>query len=306
MRVLACANQKGGVGKTTCSLNICYSLANTYNQRVLLIDMDSQASSSLNLGLDVADEGVHTIDELLDPLIRNRKISWDLIEECIYTPTYTDRQRDPENGMKWVTIERPFGFDIIPSELYLSVIEMLMGIAGGATKTGINMHYLEMITDRIEEQGIYDWIIIDTPPSLGPLSICSVAAARDGIIIVSNLDVMSTRGITSFIESANTVKNFNKNHRGILGILLSLYSDRRTIDRSIDKWVQEFLPIPTFDTRIPDTADVKKANSSALLVSQINKKARAAFDSLCAEIMYAVEHPEEPIGSARKAAMGEL
>ena len=89
----------------------------------------------------------------------------------------------------------------------------------------------------------------------------------------------------------------------ILGILLALYSERRTVDRTLDSWVKEFLPIPTFDTRIPETADVKKANSAMLLVSQINKKSQTAYEKLCAEIIYALDNPTEPIGSLRKTMM---
>ena len=308
MKVLCCGNQKGGVSKTTCTLNICYSLANTYGYKVLLIDMDSQGSSSLNLGIDVASEDVHTIDDILDPYVKGmtKKISWEALQQCIYTPTYQDRMRDPDNKMRWLQIDVPFGFDVIPASLYLSVVEMTMGVVGGASRQGINQFYLRDVMNVIAQNTDYDFVIIDTPPSLGALSINALAAAEDGVIIVSNLDVMSMRGITTFIESTETVQRYNPNHRGILGIMLSLYSDRRSVDRSIEQWVQEFLPIPTFDTRIPETADVKKANSSMLLVSQLNKKAKAAFDNVCMEIIYATEHPGEPIGSARKAIMEEL
>lgn len=301
MYVLAVGNQKGGVGKTSNTLNICYALANSYNKKVLLIDMDSQGSAGLNLGIDIADDNVHTIDELLDPMVKQtvRAQPWEAIKQCIYTPTYQNRERDPENQMKWMIVNTPFGFDILPSSLYLSVVELTMGVVGGASGRGISMFYLKTITDEIGRHGDYDICIIDTPPSLGALSINSMAAAKDGIIISSNLDVMAIRGIDSFIESSEAVKNVNPAHRGILGILLSLYSDRRQVDRSIDDWVKRFLPIPTFDSRIPESADAKKANSANLLFSQINKKGREAYIDLCAEILYALENPDKPIGSAK-------
>ena len=301
MYILAVGNQKGGVGKTSNALNICYALSNFYNKKVLLIDMDSQGSAGLNLGIDIADEDTHTIEELLEPMV-NQKIRsqpWEAIRQCIYTPTYQDRERMVDNQMKWELVDKPFGFDILPSSLYLSVVELMMGVAGGVTGRGINMFYLKAITDIIGEYSDYDFCIIDTPPSLGALSINSMAAAVDGIIISSNLDVMAIRGIDSFIESSETVQRVNPEHRGILGILLSLYSDRRVIDRSIDEWVKRFLPIPTFDTRIPESADAKKANSANLLFSQINKKAKESYKNLAKEIIFAVENPNEPIGSAR-------
>ena len=301
MYVLTIGNQKGGVSKSTSCLNLSYALSNYCNKKVLLIDMDSQGSAGLNLGLDIADDNIHTIEELLEPMVKGqiRMQPWEAIKQCIYTPTFEDRERDPDNQMQWKVIQKPFGFDIIPSSLYLSVVELTMGIVGGASGRGINMFYLKTITDEIERYSDYDFCIIDTPPSLGALSINSMAAAKDGIIIASNLDVMAIRGIDSFIESSETVKMANPEHRGILGILLALYSDRRIIDRSIDEWVKRFLPIPTFDSRIPESADAKKANSANLLFSQINKKGREAYINLANEIIYAVENPDKPIGSAK-------
>ena len=117
MKVLCVGNQKGGVSKTTTSLNLCYSLAKTYNKKVLLIDMDSQGSASLNLQIDVASEDVHTIDELLEPIVLRQQgsIPWEALKECIYTPTFTDRVRDENDRMKWKQVNTPFGFDLTPS-----------------------------------------------------------------------------------------------------------------------------------------------------------------------------------------------
>ena len=298
--MICMGNQKGGCAKTTTSLNVCYSLANTYGMKTLLIDMDSQGSSSLCLGIDVSRDETNTIDELIDILIEDpkQKIPWEEIQEYIYTPTFEDRQRDSDNGMKWVKVNVPFGFDCMPASLNLSLTEMNMGIVGGSKYGHIYQNYLKDIVAVIEENSDYDYIVIDTPPSLGPLSVNSMCAARDGIVLCSNTDVISLRGCFRFIGSVETIKKMNDNHRGMLGILLTLYSERRVVDRSIDDWVEEFLPIPTFNTRIPETSDVKKANSSMLLVSQINKKAKAAFDSLTAEIIDACNHPEKKIGSA--------
>lgn len=299
MKILTVGNQKGGVGKSTISLNLCYSLANTYGKKVLLIDMDSQGSSSLNLGIDISDEDINTIDMLLEPVVtqQTKTFDWDEVKNYIYTPTYQNRKRDPENRMQWVTIATPFGFDCIPSSLHLSVVELQMGLIGGMTNRSIYAYYLRDLLDVIQQHVDYDYVVIDTPPSLGSLSVNAMAAAKDGIIVTSNTDVMSLRGVDSFIESAETVKRLNKNHRGIIGILLSLYSERRTVDRAIDDWVESFLPIPTFKTRIPESSDVKKANSSMVLFSQINKKGKAAFDAFAAEVIAAVEHPELPVGS---------
>lgn len=298
--VLTISNQKGGVSKTSTTLNLSYALAKK-GEKVLIIDMDSQGSAGLNLGIQVSNDDINTIELLLDPLVNNpnKEIPWEIVKEFIYTPTFADRKRDPENQMKWVDTETPFGVDIIPSSLDLSIVELKMGIASGVRKEGIRTDYLSKIIDVIAENSDYTFIIIDTPPALGALSMNAVGAAKDGIIIVSNLDMMSIRGISTFIETAETVKKIKDEHRGVLGILFCLYSERRVIDRSIDEWVKEFLPIPTFDTRIPESSSFKKANSALLLASQIDKKIEKAFMSFADEVIYAVNNPNELIGSAR-------
>ena len=293
--VIAVANQKGGVGKTTTAINLAYAMSQA-GKKVLVIDMDMQGSASLNLGIDTEDDETNTIDILMEERIKRptSPVEWDEVKQFIYEPTYPDRKRDPDNHMKWIDCRTPFGFYILPSSLRLSVAELHMGLAGGVTRKGLRHDYLSKITDCISEHTDIDYIIIDTPPSLGALSLNSIAAATSGCIIVSSLDVMAVRGIATFIETTETIKRLIPGHRGILGILLGLYCERRIIDRNIDDWVKDFLPIPTFDTRIPDSQSFKKANSAMMVACQLDKKIDVAYKSLATEVIHAVEYPEIP------------
>lgn len=299
-RTICLGNQKGGVAKTNTSLNLAATLAGPhFNFKVLLIDLDSQGSASLNLGIDITNEDVNTIDVLLGAYVNREieKFDWEDVQNFIYTPTYFARKR-VEGTIEWETVSLPFGFDCMPSSLPLSLVELKMGIAASKTKEQvIYSYYVYDLIKCIEENANYDYIIIDTPPSLGALSVNAMTAATSGIIIPSNLDIMSYRGILSFQESAEYAKRAARargiDHRGILGILLSLYSERRSVDRALEEYIHDFYPTPTFQTQIRESSDCKRAAAEGLLFTQINKKAKEDFIKLATEVITAIEMPEE-------------
>ena len=261
----------------------------------MLIDLDSQGSASLNLGINITDDDVNTIDELLGAYVTKQitAFGWDDVKNFIYTPTYLARRRVP-NSSKWETVQLPFGFDVMPSALPLSVVELQMSLAANGGK--IYSYYVYDMIECIKQNADYDYIVLDTPPALGAISVSSMTAAVDGIIIPSNLDIMSFRGIQSFKESADYVVRASESrgikHRGILGILLSLYSERRSVDRALEEYVHEFYPTPTFQSQIRESSDAKRANAESLLFSQINKKAKEDFDALVDEIEFAINDKE--------------
>lgn len=298
--VLALGNQKGGCSKTSTCLNLGYALSKL-GKKVLLVDMDSQQSLALNVGVDFqkSKEFPYTVDEILDEVIinPNKKLQWEEVKKCIYTPTFVNSIRDPENKMKWKEVNEPFGFDVMPGALNLSVIDLKISMAVGVRRF-FQTDYLDRILTVLKQNSDYDYILIDTPPSLGGLSLTAYTAAKDGIIVVSSLDVMSVRGINTFITTTETVKKNVPGHRGILGIVLALYSERRVVDRDINEWVKDFLPIPTFNTRIPESGFFKRANSNTLVASQLDKKVYKSFISLANEVVHACENPDDLIGSA--------
>lgn len=318
--VIANANAKGGIGKTTNSLGLSYALSHL-GFNVLLIDGDPQASSTNDLCIDP--DSCNTLDELIAPMVEAElekyeeegyaKASeywnaiceacydWNRVSQFIYTPSYG---RARQNGMKWETIEVPFGddlgkFDLIPSNIKLSIMDSKMGMASKYFGF-IYTNYIYDLVSSIKQQDIYDYIILDLPPQISALSNNLLAAATDGIILCSNLDVQSIRGFDSITDAISAVQNLNPNHRGVLGILFSMYSERRTTDKSIEDIAKQYVPIPIFDTKIPETADVRKAYANGRLVNQINKKTKEAYTQLAKEIHYAMLYPESPIGTNKK------
>jgi chromosome partitioning protein len=330
-KVIANSNAKGGIGKTTNSLGLCYALSHL-GKDVLLIDGDPQASATLNLGIDNDDEDTKTIDELLLPYIRidvtkysdygcnspkeymqkvrNTLFTWDNVKKFICTPTYPDRRRNPENRMEWIWQQIPYGddlgkFDLIPSSINYSICDMSMGIASKNFGGIVYDNYLRDAIQPIIDSEEYDFIIIDMPPQLSSIAMNSLSAATDGIVLNSNLDVQAIRGFDTITSSVDSIVKKNPSHRGILGILFSMYSERRKVDRKVEEIAKEYVPIPVFDARIPESSDVRKAYLSTRLYNQLNKNARLEYEHFAEEIIYATENPDAPVGSNKPKKAGD-
>ena len=291
MKIIACGNQKGGCAKTTTVLNLCYSFSHTYGMKVLMVDLDSQASASQNLRLDPDSEEYMSIAQLLYDYVMNprEKPSWDVISQYIVNPQYKARRKIMEgNKINWETYLESYGFDVIPSSLPLSTVELTMSLKGGQATGGkhVYAYYLKDILDIVDRNSDYDICVIDTPPALGALSMNAIAAAKDGVIIPTNMDVMSYRGIQPFIDAVKVIKSqYPGEYAGVIGILMSLYSDRRRVDKSLSEYAIEFFPVEIFNSTIPESSDAKKANLEFKLYSQINKRAKTAYDNLAKEIL---------------------
>ena len=318
---IANANAKGGIGKTTNSLGLCYALAHN-GFDVLLVDGDPQASSTSDLRIDLKHEDdLNTLDKLLCPILKadftaykeegyksqrdywnelcEKTFNWERISEFIYTPTY---ERMVRVGTTWETKEFPFGdnlgrFDILPSSIDLTLCDLMMGTQSRFFGGHINPGYLQMALEPIKEQKIYDFIVIDLPPQVSSISINMLRSAQDGVILNSNLDMQSIRGFRSIIESTEELQETFPEHRGILGILFSMYSAHRSTDKTIEEIARDFVPIPIFDARIPDTSDARKAILSNKLLNQINRKAAEAYNGFAMEIINAMCFPDKPIGT---------
>ena len=126
------------------------------------------------------------------------------------------------------------------------------------------------------------------------LSLSAIAAAKDGVIAATNLDLNGYQGILPYIENTEwfqeQYKRRNEVHRGILGILIVRFSGFRKIDQTLEEYGKKFTPYKLFETTIPETSDARKATAVGMLVSQINKKIKTAYDDVAGEIIDLVEH----------------
>ena len=132
----------------------------------------------------------------------------------------------------------------------------------------------------------FDYILIDCNPSLGDLTSNAIIAASDGLIIPTNLSVMSARGISRLLDRIEdyqrSCKEHGIKHYGVAGILLNLYASRRKADNLVEMDITNFYPFKVFDTKIPDSTKAKDAEMCGVLYYQMFNRAADAYDSLTA------------------------
>jgi chromosome partitioning protein len=239
--VLAVANQKGGVAKTTSVASIGAALAEL-GQSVLLVDLDPQACLTFSLGVDPEDLELsvhHVLTKGLHP------------SEVIL---HTDD-----------------GVDLLPA-----TIELARAEADLLTRTG-REHVLRSALDDLAETTAYQWILLDCPPSLGVLTVAALTAAR-GVLIPLQCETLSHRGVGQLLDTVHDVRRFTNRDLEVWGVLPTLYDGRTTHARTVLETISETYDLDVIEPPIPKTikfAEAPAAGRSILATSRSSKGARA-------------------------------
>tara|TARA_Y100001970_G_scaffold244784_1_gene311259 strand:- start:13988 stop:14761 length:774 start_codon:yes stop_codon:yes gene_type:complete len=247
-KIISIANQKGGVGKTTTTINLATSLSAT-NKKVLIIDADPQGNASTGIGISYQDRAPNLYD-----LIVNRKLNQDAINKTLVPK-----------------------LSIIPSNTNLAAAEIELA----------NVEKREFVLkDILSKAAYFDYILIDCPPALGLLTINSLVASGS-VIIPLQSEFFALEGISSLMNTINLIKeNFNSKLI-VEGILLTMVDKRNTLSSLVEKDVRGHFGDIVYKTTIPRNVKISEAPSHGkpAIIYDVNSSGSVAYIGLAREIL---------------------
>ncbi|WP_093074865.1 ParA family protein [Salisediminibacterium halotolerans] len=237
-KVMAIANQKGGVGKTTTAVNLGAGLAKEGNT-VLMIDIDPQGNTTSGVGIDKGE-----------------------VNECIYNVLVEDQK--PQNVIIASKMENLF---VLPSTIQLAGAEIEL------VPTISREVRLKNAVDQIRDQ--YDYIIIDCPPSLGLLTLNSLTAS-DSVLIPVQCEYYAMEGLSQLLNTVRLVQKHLNHNLEIEGVLLTMLDARTNLGLQVIEEVKKYFQEKVFQTIIPRNVRLGEAPSYGESIISYDPKSKGA------------------------------
>ncbi len=250
-RIIAIANQKGGVGKTTTSINLSSSLA-AEGKKVLLVDIDPQGNATSGVGI---------IKQTLENTVYELFLGEATISECLVNSAVDN-------------------LSVLPSNVNLSGAEIdLIGVDD-------REYILKNILDSIKD--MYDYILIDCPPSLNVLTVNAMVAA-DSVIVPIQCEYYALEGLSQLIHTINLIQERINDNLEIDGIVFTMYDSRTNLSEEVVDNVKENIHLNIYDTVIPRNVRLAEAPSFGIPINMYDRKSAGAiaYEKLAKEIIKA-------------------
>lgn len=254
--VMAVVNQKGGTAKTTTVENLGIGLART-GKKVLLVDVDPQASLTISLGYSRPDELPVTLTDLLSSSINDKPVN--LAEGILHQPE---------------------GVDLIPSNIEMAGLEVAL------VNTMNRERMLKQFLERIKSN--YDYVLLDCMPSLGMLTVNALVAA-DAALIPVQANYLSAKGLEQLLQTINKVRRQINPKLRIEGILLTMVDGRTNYAKDISSLIRDTYGtrIKVFDSVIPRSTRAAEisAEGKSIFAYDPKGKVAAAYEDITKEVL---------------------
>ena len=258
MKIIAIANQKGGVGKTTTAINFSAGLANR-GKKVLLLDLDPQANATSGLGIETSAEG------------------------CMYYPLLGQTMIDDN------IVETRFeNLSIVPGDMDLAGVEIELA------QMDDYLTRLRKILMPLKRKRKFDYVILDTPPSLGVLMTSALAAA-DEIIIPLQCEWFGLEGLSKIVHVIELIRKSGSKVK-LEGILMTMYDGRTNLSREVVQEVEKYFPEQLYQSIIPRTIRLGEAPSHGKTIYEHDPRGTgaAAYGEFTDEFL--ARKATEPVG----------
>jgi chromosome partitioning protein len=255
--ILAVANQKGGVGKTTTAINLATGLAMA-GKRVLLVDLDPQANLTSGVGLKGQNAPGWTVYEAL-----------------------TTEATDPE---QFILDTRVANLSLVPADRNLTGAEVELVLIQAREHRLRN--FLERTRDR------FDYVFIDTPPSLGLLTLNALVAA-DAVLIPLNCEYFALEGLADLVTTLRRVRSTYNPKLDIAGVLMTMHDERTNLGQQVARDIREFFKERVYTTVIPRNIRLGEAPSHGMPAIVYDAKSRGAeaYVALAQEFLARADQP---------------
>lgn len=247
-KIIAVANQKGGVGKTTTSVNLSAAFAEM-GKKVLLIDCDPQGNATSGLGIEK-----------------------DGLELSIYDALIND------TPMEEIIIQTQFGLDVVPSVMDLAGAEVEL------VHLEDKQYRLKKAVELVKEK--YDYILIDCPPSLGHVTLNALTAA-DSVLLPLQCEFYALEGLSQLLSTVQLVQEQLNEKLRIEGLVLTMYDSRTNLAEQVVEEVKTHFPDMVYATKIPRNVRLSEAPSfgKPIFAYASSSKGAQAYMSLAEEVV---------------------